>query len=364
MKKLCAVILALALALCNIPSAKARDVNSSKAGSYKYGGVTIPYRLVLPDSYDGTSQYPLVVFFHGAGERGNDNTSQLINGVQQIANSMPNAIILAPQCPSGNQWVDTPWENGSYSTSQVAESGEMKAVMALVQKIKQEYSVDSNCVYAMGISMGGYAVWDAMIRHNDVFAAGVAVCGAGDPSKARTLKNTPMFVYHGTADLVVPVSGSEEMVAAIRSAGGTKVRYTAMEGRGHGIWGTVFSMGDLYSQLQKCKLSDRYGNVTPETVPPTEAPTTAPTEAPTTIPTTAPTEAPTTMPTTAPTEAPTTIPTTAPTEPPTQPPTQAPTEANKGEEKVEQLRPYIQTGGGAMLVAGVVGIAMALQGLD
>ena len=347
MKKFCALMLALALAFCNIPCANAGDVNHSQSNSYQHGGVTIPYRLVLPDTYDGTSPCPLVVFFHGAGERGNDNANQLINGVQQIANNMPNAMILAPQCPSGEQWVDTPWENGSYSIGKVAESAEMKAVMALMEQIVQAYSVDTDRVYAMGISMGGYAVWDAMIRHDDLFAAGVAVCGGGDPSQARVLKNTPMFVYHGTADLVVPVSGSEEMVAAIRSAGGTKVRYTAMEGRGHGIWGTVFSMGDLYSQLQKCKLSDRYGNVTPETVPPTEAPTTAPTEAPTTIPTTAPTEAPTTIPTTAPTE----------------PPTQPPTEATEAEDNLEQLRPYVKQCGGAILLAGAVGVAAAIRAL-
>ena len=259
MKKLCATLLMLVVVFCMIPRAQAVDVKNSLAEDYEHEetGETIPYRLVLPDVYDEKYQFPLVVFFHGAGERGRENERQLDNCVQQIADNMPKAIILVPQCSHNNQWVDTPWEDGSYSTEEVPESDEMIAVMDLIQQIMQEYSVDKNCVYAAGISMGGYAVWDAMVRHNEIFAAGVAVCGAGDPSKAEILKDTPMFVYHGTADATVPVSGSEEMVAAIEGLGSTNVRYTALEGEGHGIWGFVFDQKNLYSELKKCKLTDR-----------------------------------------------------------------------------------------------------------
>ena len=259
MKKLYATFLLLVVAFSMIPRAHAVDVRNSLGEDYEHEetGETIPYRLVLPDVYDETYKFPLVVFFHGAGERGRENERQLDNCVQQIADNMPKAIILVPQCSHNNQWVDTPWGDGSYSVEEVLESDEMIAVMDLIQQIMQEYSVDKNCVYAAGISMGGYAVWDAMIRHNELFAAGVAVCGAGDPSKAEILKDTPMFVYHGTADDVVPVSGSEEMVAAIEAAGGTKVRYTDFKGSGHGIWGVTFDQKDLYAELKKCKLTDR-----------------------------------------------------------------------------------------------------------
>ena len=259
MKKLCATFLALAAVFCNIPPAQAVDVKNAHGDYYEHEetGETIPYRLVLPDVYDEKYKFPLVVFFHGAGERGHENERQLDNCVQQIADHMPKAIILAPQCSHNKQWVDTPWDKGSYSTDDVPESDKMIAVMALVEQVMQQYSVDRNCVYAAGISMGGYAVWDAMIRHNEVFAAGVAVCGAGDPTKAAILKDTPMFVYHGTADATVPVSGSVEMVEAIEAAGGAKVQYTEFEGSGHGIWGITFDQKDLYSELKKCRLSDR-----------------------------------------------------------------------------------------------------------
>ena len=260
MKKFLCLILAVTAILALSLPVLALDVKESDGDYYDHEetGITIPYRLVVPEIYDEKYIFPLVVFFHGAGERGYENEHQLDNCVQQIANKMPKALILVPQCSHGNQWVDTPWGDGCYSVDEVPESDEMMAVMDLIEEIKQQYSIDEDMVYAAGISMGGFAVWDAMVRHNDVFAAGVAVCGAGDPSKAELLKDTPMFVYHGTDDDTVPFSGSEEMVAAIEAAGGTKVQFVEFDGVGHGIWGQVFNLGDMYKQLQQCKLSDRY----------------------------------------------------------------------------------------------------------
>lgn len=260
MKKLIVLCLTICMLVMIPLSVSALDVHDSDGDYYTHGeyGATIPYRLILPEVYDERYIFPMVVFFHGAGERGVENERQLDNCVQQIADNMPKAIILAPQCSHENQWVDTPWEEGSYSMDEVPESDEMAAVMALVEEIKQQYSVDKNRVYAAGISMGGFGVWDAMVRYNNVFAAGVAVCGAGDPTKAEVLKDTPMFVFHGDADDTVPVSGSADMVAAIEAAGGTQVQYTEYGGAGHGIWTQVFNLEKLYKDLQKCELSDRY----------------------------------------------------------------------------------------------------------
>lgn len=260
MKKALILILCMVLLVAMAVNVLALDVYDSEGDYYTHGeyGATIPYRLILPEVYDERYIFPMVVFFHGAGERGVENERQLTNCVQQIADNMPKAIILVPQCSHENQWVDTPWEEGCYSMDAVPESDEMAAVMALVEEIKQQYSVDKNRVYAAGISMGGFGVWDAMVRYNHVFAAGVAVCGAGDPTKAEVLKDTPMFVFHGDADDTVPVSGSTDMVAAIEAAGGTQVQYTEFGGAGHGIWTQVFNLETLYKQLQKCDLSDRY----------------------------------------------------------------------------------------------------------
>ena len=264
------VIMLLSMSVC----VQALDVKDSIKEEYEHEetGVTIPYRLIVPEIYDDNYKFPLVVFFHGAGERGRENERQLDNCVQDIADNMPKALILVPQCAHDGQWVDTPWAEGNYSVDEVPESDEMIAVMDLIQVITEQYSIDKNTIYAAGISMGGYAVWDAMVRHNDVFAAGVAVCGAGDTSKAELLKDTPMFVFHGTADETVPVSGSENMVKAIEAAGGTQVVYTEYSGSGHGIWGQVFRTESLYKGLKKCKLSDRYTTPQEETDPPAEFP--------------------------------------------------------------------------------------------
>lgn len=272
--KICCALLALLLLLSMSVCVSALDVKESEKEEYEHEetGVTIPYRLIVPEVYDERYVFPLVVFFHGAGERGRENERQLDNCIQDIADNMPKAIILVPQCSHDGQWVDTPWADGCYSVNEVPESDEMMAVMDLIQVITERYSVDKDTIYAAGISMGGFAVWDAMVRHNDVFAAGVAVCGAGDPSKADVLKDTPMFVFHGTADETVPVSGSEDMVKAIKAVGGTQVEYTEYGGAGHGIWGQVFRTESLYQGLKKCKLSDRYGEVTEQEEPPAEFP--------------------------------------------------------------------------------------------
>ena len=263
MKRIISIMVLLCLVFSMAISASAIDVKDSEKLTYsdEETGVDLPYRLVLPANYDPKYQFQLVVFFHGAGERGMENEKNIENCVQDIADHMPKAIILVPQCSHMDQWVDTPWAEGCYSVDEVEESDDMQAVMNLIREITETYSVNKDTIYAMGYSMGGFAVWDAMVRHNDVFAAGVAVCGGGDPSKAEVLKDTPMFVFHGTADDAVPVSASADTVNAIVAAGGTKVVYEEFAGSGHGIWGHVFARDELYTKIKTCKLTDRYPDI-------------------------------------------------------------------------------------------------------
>jgi acetyl esterase/lipase len=106
--------------------------------------------------------------------------------------------------------------------------------------------------------MGGFGAWDLMMRHNDYFAAGILVCGGGDLSQAEALKDTPLFVFHGDADPTVPVSGSRDVVQAIRDAGGELVQYVEYAGQGHGIWNTAFAHPGMLQELLSYKLSTRY----------------------------------------------------------------------------------------------------------
>lgn len=259
MKKWLSIVLAMIL-MCMPLTALARgDVyEDSLAETFTHEGTTLPYRLMLPDDYNEKESYPLILFLHGAGERGTDNVTQMKNVFQKISTKNRGAILIAPQCDPENQWVDTPWAEGPYSTDEVPESNELQAVMALIEYIQENYSVDKTRIYATGLSMGAFGVWDLMVRHNDVFAAGVACCGGGDPSKGELLKDTPMFVFHGDADPTVPVAGSRDTVNAILEAGGEVVFYKEYPNYPHGIWDIAFEEVGLFDQLLEYRLSDRY----------------------------------------------------------------------------------------------------------
>lgn len=216
---------------------------------------TLPYRLYLPSSYDENTKYPVILFLHGAGERGNDNRSQMKNMLPALFNRqdsemIENAIVVAPQCPGWpNQWVDTPWGDGNYDIDSVPESNELKAVLELLEVIKEQFSTDESRYYAMGISMGGFGVWDLLMRHSDMFAAAVPVCGGADLSKASTLKNIPIYTAHGKRDDVVPYDDStKKMVEAIREAGGSNIVYYEYN-TGHVMWDNVARENNLFNWL-------------------------------------------------------------------------------------------------------------------
>lgn len=211
-------------------------------------GTTLAYRLYVPSNYDASKDYPVIVFLHGAGERGNDNKAQMGNMLPVMFNQqntrMENAIVVAPQCPWNNQWVDTPWANGNYSIDNVPESNELKAVVELLSTIKSKYSTDENKYYAMGISMGGFGTWDLIMRHTETFAAAVPVCGGADVSQAENLKYMPIFTAHASNDWSVPYAGTEAMVEALRNVGSTSVIFKChkdgtLTGGGHLIWDEI-----------------------------------------------------------------------------------------------------------------------------
>lgn len=207
-------------------------------------GGSMPYRLFVPKNDDTKKQYPLLLSFHGAGSRGDDNLKHLrawvagwtVAGVQ----AKHPCIILMPQCPRGSQWVNTPWRKGSYSVSKLAMSKSMKLAKEIFDKILKEKSVDRSRIYVMGASMGGYGTWDFIMRHPDIVAAAAPVCGAGDPSMANALKNLPIWAFHGDKDRTVPFAGSKEMIDAIQKAGGQKAKLKVYKGVKHNSYGMAW----------------------------------------------------------------------------------------------------------------------------
>lgn len=216
------------------------------------GIVKLPYRFYFPSDYnaEGDKRYPIVIFLHGAGERGTDNTAHVeINPVLfQTLIQRDDCIIIAPQCAANYRWVERDWGLGSYTADEVA-SPMLSAAMSLLKDMMEKEAVDASRVYAIGLSMGAFGVWDMLIREPDLFAAAIPSEGAGDPSKAGLLVDIPIWAFHGEVDTAVPVTGTREMVAAIQSAGGENIIYTEYPGRGHGCWYTVWETPAVYKWL-------------------------------------------------------------------------------------------------------------------
>jgi len=204
---------------------------------------TLLYRQLFPD-YDTLRKYPLVIFLHGSGERGNDNEAQLKWGVQNFASDeqmkLHPAIVIAPQCPAGKGWSSFSNTNKGSMTLQPAASKPMELVIALVQKIIKTFPIDTNRIYITGLSMGGFGTFDAIERYPDMFAAAVPVCGGGDVSKAATIAHIPLWIFHGSEDPTVSPSYSIDMAEALMKAG-AHPGLTLYPETGHFSWIAAYS---------------------------------------------------------------------------------------------------------------------------
>lgn len=220
-------------------------------------GDTLLYRVMIPDEFVSGETYPLVLFLHGAGERGNDNTAQLEWGLDAFASEdfrkdNP-AIVIAPQAPEDSYWANLNWRNQG-SGMMDEPSLPLKLAHQLVLQISEEYPVDKNRLYITGLSMGGFGTWDLITRYPDLFAAAMPVCGGGDPTKGHLLTELPIWNFHGAKDEVVPPELSRRMIQSIQIAGGSP-GYTEYPDVDHFSW--VPAYGDrsvldwLFSQSKE-----------------------------------------------------------------------------------------------------------------
>jgi predicted peptidase len=202
-------------------------------------GLPLPYRLFVPDAHDERSALGLLLFLHGAGQRGQDNQAQLENSALAFVESPAQAryptVVVYPQCPTSAQWVDAPWDEGRYALATTPMSRPLAAAMKLVAGLAQEFPIDPDRVLVAGLSMGGYGTWDLLARRPQTFAGALPVCGGGDPTQAAAIHHVPIWAFHGDADPTVPVRGSRQMIEALRAAGG-EPRYTELRGGGHDVW--------------------------------------------------------------------------------------------------------------------------------
>lgn len=194
------------------------------------------YLLFLPAEYgqDKARRWPLLLFLHGAGERGDDLNLLKRHGPPKIVEKDPHFpfIVVAPQCPA---------DRFGFAND---------VLIALLDDVITRYAVDPDRVYVTGLSMGGYGTWSLACAYPDRFAAIVPICGKGETWQAGNLRHVPVWAFHGAKDTVVPPEGSEKMVEAVRRNGG-EARLTVYPEAGHDSWTATYDNPELYEWLLK-----------------------------------------------------------------------------------------------------------------
>lgn len=232
------VLLAVAFFMCLVGFASAEGDGPFKTGEFETEitlNVQNDYLLCLPDGYEKRDDWPLLVFLHGAGERGDDLDMVKVHGPPKLIEGGKNfpCIVLAPQCRKYMWWFPD-------------------ALIKLIDKVSGEYKVDSDRIYLTGLSMGGFGTWALAAEHPDVFAAIAPICGGGEPANAEAYVGIPTWVFHGAKDGVVPLSASEQMVEAIKKAGG-EPKFTVYPEAAHDSWTATYDNPKFYEWLFKQK---------------------------------------------------------------------------------------------------------------
>ncbi len=210
----------------------------------EYKDEAFQYRLMKPPKVEKGKQYPLVIFLHGAGERGQDNKLQLLYFPTQMAqptwrNKFP-CYVLAPQCRNDKRWVEVDWSSPHDPTMPESPGGQLQAVMKMIETTLAEEQVDRSRVYLTGLSMGGFGSFDLAIRKPDWFAAVAPICGGADTTRISAIKDLPAWIIHGDKDSVVPVERSRSAVAALKAAG-AEPKYQELPGVDHNSWTPGYS---------------------------------------------------------------------------------------------------------------------------
>ncbi|MEM7385190.1 MAG: GDSL-type esterase/lipase family protein [Verrucomicrobiota bacterium] len=210
------------------------------------------YRLMRPAKEERGKSYPLVVFLHGAGERGTDNRRQLRYLPEKLAT--PEAreaypcFLIAPQCRPEKKWVDAPWEAPQSLPMKRNPSDQLQVAIEAIRETVQGYPVDRQRIYLTGLSMGGYGAWELGMRFPEWFAALGPVCGGGDERVVHRLADLPIWTFHGGADPVVPVGRSRTLVERLKLLG-RNPRYTEIKDGGHRAWDAAYGNGGMVPWL-------------------------------------------------------------------------------------------------------------------
>lgn len=249
MNRIVSVLIATSLLLfCPSMKAKAQSTNAvlpaAKFKAKVSRAAEMQYLFYLPADYKakGGKRWPLMLFLHGAGERGTNVQRVAIHGPLSMVRRGTNFpfIIVAPQCPDGQLWENEP-------------------LLGLLDHVEKKYAVDTNRVYLTGLSMGGYGTWRLGLARPEKFAALVPICGGasmidillGTRDKRDVLKNLPIWAFHGAKDNVVPLDESERVVNALKKNAVKEVKLTVYPEAGHNSWKQTYENRELYEWMLK-----------------------------------------------------------------------------------------------------------------
>ena len=207
--------------------------------------LTCRYLLFLPEGYGEKQQrWPMILFLHGAGERGSDLKKVKKHGPPKIVEKQKDFpfIVVSPQCPVDDWWTE-----------------KVDLLINLLDDIVVKYDVDTERIYLTGLSMGGYGTWALASAYPERFAAIAPICGGGKRFMAYRLKDVPVWAFHGAKDNLVPLKESEEMVNAITNRGGD-ARLTVYPDAGHDSWTATYDNQELYDWFLEHRKSKKKNN--------------------------------------------------------------------------------------------------------
>lgn len=210
--------------------------------------VEMQYLFYLPKDYKarGKQKWPLMLFLHGAGERGTNVQRVGIHGPMKLVRQGKDFpfIIIAPQCPEGQRWQND-------------------LLLGLLEQVTKKYAVDRKRIYLTGLSMGGFGTWSLGTARSDMFAAIAPICGGGQPIEillagygkaANPVARLPVWAFHGAKDSVVPLEESERMLAAMKKAGAKNAKLTVYPEANHDSWSETYNNPEFYEWLLKHEL--------------------------------------------------------------------------------------------------------------
>ena len=213
--------------------------------SHKDGESESNYTLFVPHGYNGDKTYPLIVFLHGAGERGDDGNASAKVGLGPAIKKYKGGeksfpfFAIFPQCRPNNNWG--------------AKGADAQTALAILADVQKKYKIDDKCIYLTGLSLGGFGTWSLAAALPEKWAAIAPICGGGNPKAADKIKDIPCWCFHGADDKVVNVKKSREMIDALKAAGG-QPKYTEYPGVDHNSWDHAYGNAELYAWLLSHKL--------------------------------------------------------------------------------------------------------------